>query len=402
MKRVLLFIFIFFVTELVYAQNPDLQELFFAQVEKSPQLGLDLSDSLNQLKIGREFNLNQLGDWTVSAVISGLGFTQTNTNANFPSSSIDFSNSQILIQKNTGVAQFFINAGLYSIPALGVPYKRATFYTSDTFGYLPQAYASYVPNQNFSISLGKLPAIGGPELTFTYQNLNIERGLLWTQTNTVSNGIQMNYSEKNLNLSLSWNDGAYSGKYNWLGASASYKMNQSHQLDISYVGSFSPNNANTFNTPLLQNNSQIGNVVYKFSSEHWQVVPYLQYSLIPANPSIGIPVSYTTRGGAILANYKMRPTEMGEAKLKNISLPVRVEYLSTNGGNVGGAPILLYGPNSSAWTFTITPTYQFEQYFMRFEASLVKAVNATAGASFGANGTNTSQVRGMVELGILY
>jgi hypothetical protein len=63
---------------------------------------------------------------------------------------------------------------------------------------------------------------------------------------------------------------------------------------------------------------------------------------------------------------------------------------------------LLYGPNSSAWTFTITPTYQFEQYFMRFEASLVKAVNATAGASFGVNGTNTSQVRGMVELGILY
>jgi len=368
----------------------------------SIQIGVNMDDALEFSSKGLAIDLGQYGEWIASAAVSGVGVTQTNVTPGYPSTTADVANAQLLLQKNTGVAQFFMKAGLYSFPGLGTPYKRASFYTNDTYGYIPQVYAAYVPNSNWSALIGKLQAMGGYESGFTYQNLNIARGILWAQTNVITRGIQVNHTQDKIALSLTLNDGAYSGKYNWLGASASFKMNQSHQLDVSYVGSFSPNNANTFNTPLLQNNSQIGNVVYKFSSEHWQVVPYLQYSLIPANPSIGIPVSYTTRGGAILVNYKTRPAEMGEAKLKNISLPVRVEYLSTNGGNVAGAPILLYGPNSSAWTFTITPTYQFEQYFMRFEASLVKAVNATAGASFGANGTNTSQVRGMVELGILY
>jgi hypothetical protein len=366
------------------------------------RLGMSMDNSIAFSDKALAIDLDQYGEWIASAAVSALGVSQTNTTPGYPSTTADLSNAQLVLQKNTGVAQFYFKAGSYSFPELGTPYKRASFYTNDTYGYVPQIYAAYVPNSNWSALIGKLQSMGGYEANFTYQNLNIARGLLWGQTNNISRGIQVNHKQANINLAFTLNDGSYSGKYNWLGASASYRPSLNHHLGISYVGPISPNNTNTFNTPLLQNNSQIGNVVYKFSSDHWHVVPYLQYSFIPANSSIGIPVSYTTRGGAILVNYKMRPTEMGAAKLKNISLPVRVEYLSTNGGNVAGAPILLYGPNSSAWTFTITPTYQFEQYFMRFEASLVKAVNASAGASFGANGTNTSQVRGMVELGILY
>ena len=383
-------------------QTATLQSFISATPTDTIQLGINMDNSLEFSGKGLAIDLGQYGEWIASAAVSAIGVSQTNTSPGYPSTTADLSNAQLILQKNTGVAQFYFKAGSYSFPTLGTAYKRANFYTADTYGYVPQVYAAYVPNSNWSAMIGKLQAMGGYESGFTYQNLNIARGILWAQTNVITRGIQVNHTQDKIDLAFTLNDGAYSGKYNWLGASASYRPNLNHYLGISYVGSFSPNNTNTFNTPLLENNSQIANVVYKFSSDHWQVVPYLQYSLIPANPSIGIPVSYTTRGGAILVNYKMRPTEMGAAKLKNISLPVRVEYLSTNGGNVAGAPILLYGPNSSAWTFTITPTYQFEQYFMRLEASLVKAINATAGASFGANGTNTSQVRAMVEVGILY
>jgi len=39
---------------------------------------------------------------------------------------------------------------------------------------------------------------------------------------------------------------------------------------------------------------------------------------------------------------------------------------------------------------------------MRFEASYVQALRATSGAAFGAQGSNASQLRGLVELGVLF
>ncbi|WP_353506543.1 outer membrane beta-barrel protein [Polynucleobacter sp. TUM22923] len=63
---------------------------------------------------------------------------------------------------------------------------------------------------------------------------------------------------------------------------------------------------------------------------------------------------------------------------------------------------MLYGAGSSAWSFTFTPTYQINQYFVRVEASYVKASNTTGGLAFGYSGNNNSQARAMMEVGILY
>lgn len=408
MKRVFVCLILLFVANFACSQNVGSQEFFFIKADESSPLGFNMDDSLALSNKSPKFNFQQFGEWTVSAAISGIGLGENNTESGYPSSTADFSNAQLLIQKKTGVAQFFIQTGLYSVPELGVPYKRANFYTNEMFGYLPQAYASYVPNENLSISIGKLPAMGGYESTFTYQNLNITRGLLWAQTNSVSQGIQINHSANKLNLSFTWNDGSDSGKYNWLGAAASYDINKENNIGIilvgatSSIGPFKPNSTNTIKTPLLDNNSQIFNLIYKYSTNNVLLVPYLQYSYIPADASIGIPVSYSTHGAAILANYKLLNQGEQDSKIKSISLPFRIEYIATTGGSAPNAPTLLYGPGSSAWSLTFTPTYQFKEYFVRLEASLVKAINITSGLGFGTQGTSTSQVRGMLEMGILY
>ncbi len=62
----------------------------------------------------------------------------------------------------------------------------------------------------------------------------------------------------------------------------------------------------------------------------------------------------TTWGGAILANYAFD---------SNWSLGGRVEYISQN----DGYDAVLYGKNSSAWTITVTPTYQYKVLFARAE-----------------------------------
>lgn len=63
---------------------------------------------------------------------------------------------------------------------------------------------------------------------------------------------------------------------------------------------------------------------------------------------------------------------------------------------------LMYGPGSSAWSLTLTPTFQYQRFFARGDLSIVRANNITPGNGFGATGTNTNQPRGVIEVGFLF
>jgi hypothetical protein len=83
-------------------------------------------------------------------------------------------------------------------------------------------------------------------------------------------------------------------------------------------------------------------------------------------------------GGAVLANYQVSPA---------FNLAGRIEYLDTSGTALDGAPNLLYGSGSGAWSATITPTWQCQRFFTRAELSYVKASGSTPGYVFGSTGT---------------
>jgi len=58
----------------------------------------------------------------------------------------------------------------------------------------------------------------GAESTFTYQNFNIERRIVWNQENAINRGIQVNQTLASTWLPRHWNDGYYSNRYSWLRA----------------------------------------------------------------------------------------------------------------------------------------------------------------------------------------
>src|SRR5437773_2619217 len=74
----------------------------------------------------------------------------------------------------------------------------------------------------------------------------------------------------------------------------------------------------------------------------------------------------------------------------------------SHGSAANGAPNLMYGPGSKAWSITVTPTYQYKIFFARAEFSHVGTSGTTAGLVFGPNGTNTTQTRAVFEVGILF
>lgn len=330
------------------------------------------------------------GKIMVDGVISGGGLYQSNpamsANGMNKSSFGDVDNAQLIINKTDGPIQFFVQAGVYSITSLGAPYYKSLQYDDHTFGYVPQGFVKLVPNANFSIEAGALPTLIGAEYSFSFENINIERGLLWNQEPAVSKGVQVNYAKGPWALSMAWTDGYYSGTYTALSGSAAYTFKNSDTLVFAAEGNLSKNRASTFVTPPEQNNGSIFNLIYTHTHGPWTITPYIQYSNSPSND---VSSSGSVWGAAVLTKYNFTP---------EVSLAGRVEYEDSS----GQANLLGYGVGSSAYSFTVTPAYQKGIFFIRGELSYTGLSKIASGAGFGSYGTKTSQVRVMGEAGFAF
>jgi hypothetical protein len=335
------------------------------------------------------FDIPDFGKIYVSGAVTAIGLVDSPAYVDYKGSYGDLSNAQVFVQKVDGAFQFFAQAGTYSFPTVGIPYIRSGETLSNTFGALPQGFVKYVDG-NFSLQAGKLPTLIGAEYGFTYENMNIERGLLWNQEPLVSRGIQANYTAGPVALSASWNDGFYSDRYNWGSAAATWTINSANSFEVIFGGNFGTTDYGTSATPIAQNNDkEIWNAIYSYTSGAWTAQAYYQYAQTATGASIGITNASSTSGVGILANYAVPNTSW------NIS--GRFEDVSSS-----GSANLLYGPGSKAWSFTLTPTYQVGVLFARGEVSFVGASSATAGDAFGPQGTKTSTTRFAIETGILF
>jgi hypothetical protein len=305
---------------------------------------------------------------------------------------VDVSNGQVFIQKADGWWQFYVQAGVYNIPALGTAYYATVDAVRDFYGPLPVGYLKLAPARHFSILVGLLPTLIGAESTFTFQNMNIERGLLWSQGNAVTRGVQVNEALGKLNASMSWNDGFYSDRFHWLTGSLSYAFNGTSALAVKAGGNLGQTAYRNLVTP-VQNNGSIYDLVYRYAKGPWIIQPYFQYADIPANPKAGIVEGAATRGEALLLTYKFR---------HGFSLAGRGEYLSSTRNAREQAVNLLYGPGSGAWSLTLTPTFQDQGFFIRGEFSLVSATRYAAGSAFGPQGLARTQPRGVIEAGVMF
>ncbi len=328
---------------------------------------------------------------SVNGVVTGMGISQGNRAPGDDAGQADLSNAQIFVQKTTGWWQFYAQGGAYNLPILGVPFLNTDKTVSDFYGPVPVAYLKLVPGKTTSILAGALPTLMGAESTFTFQNMNINRGLLWNQENAVNRGVQVNQTFGKMTASLSWNDGFYSNRYSWLSGSLAY-ADGPHTITFSGMGNLAQTAYRTTATP-LQNNSVMYALIYAYSKSGWIVQPYFQYSDVPTNAKAGIPKGASTYGGAILLSRTLK---------RGFSLAGRAEYIASTGSAAEGSVNMLYGPGSAAWSLTLTPTYQTGRFFIRGDLSLVRVNSETPGFAFGSDGSKRSQPRASIEAGFLF
>ncbi len=365
------------------------------------------------------FAVGSLGDIYVGGALTGYGYVQSNPFSNFATPAapgerdragrFDFSNLQGWVQNPEGMFQFYVQGGGYAIPQLGVANVGSIAQTDLLFTPLPVAFGKIQINDAWSIQGGRMPTIIGSEAPFTFQNLNINRGLLFVQENVINQGVQLNWADGPWSVSVAGTDGFFSGEITWFTGNVAYKIDDSNTIGINGGVNLGRQNVALrspryqFATPLFQQNSGIFNINYTYSNGPWIVTPYFQYTNVEADQRLGILQGASTYGGALLAAYSFTD---------NFSLAGRIEYEEQTGPrNSPLTPNLLgFGPGSNAFSVTVTPTYTWDRYFFRVEYAHVELggitrgnlAAGTLGTGFGRTGNRTSQDRYMVETGITF
>jgi hypothetical protein len=337
------------------------------------------------------FDAGPFGKIAVNGILSGFGMWQDDHVPGDNPTQPALSNGQVWIQKTDGWWRFYLQAGAYTIPALATPFLSTNKTLTDFYGPLPTAFLKLAPGKNTSILIGELPTLIGAEYTFDFENMNVERGLLWNQENAISRGIQLNQTIGKFTASLSLNDGFYSNRYTWLTGSLTYAKGP-HTLSFVGGGNCGQTAYQTAATP-VQDNGSIYNVIYTYTKGPWIIQPYFQYTDVPTNLKVGITKGADTAGGAILLSHAFK---------HGFSLAGRGEYISSSGSAAQKSVNLMFGPGSAGTSVTLTPTFQNGGFFFRGDLSWVNASSITPGDAFGSTGMNSNQFRAVGEIGFLF
>ena len=338
------------------------------------------------------FSAGFLGKVDANGIVAGSGMWQGNHVSGDDAGRAALSNGQIFFQKTDGLVQYYIQVGVYTLPSLGTPFLATDKTVSDFFGPVPVAFIKVPIGKSTSVQVGSLPTLIGAEYTFTFENMNICRGLLWNQENAINRGVQLNQTlGKYFSASVSWNDGFYSNRYTWITGMLTFTKGP-HSLAFGAGGNAGETGYQTTATP-VQNNGSIYNVIYTYSKGAWIVQPYFQYSDVPTNTGIGVAKGASTTGGAILVSRIFK---------HGFSLPARFEYIASTGSASDNSVNLMYGPGSIARSATLTPTYQAGGFYIRGDLSWVHAGSYTPGDVFGSGGVNSDQPRAMAEIGFIF
>jgi Putative beta-barrel porin-2, OmpL-like. bbp2 len=308
----------------------------------------------------------------------------------------DVSNGLLTVTKNAGVIRGSVTAGVYAFPTVGVALNPTNEQNANStlYGYVPAYDLAYVPNAHVTVEAGQLASLLGQESGFTFQNLDIQRGLVWAAENTFSRGMRLTYTNGKWFGDLGYTDGYYSGNsgraleglFGWTPTSST-----TWQFGFLIPGANTPPNV----TMAVANKREYDLML----TQQWGKLQLLPYALVVESPASAIR-GYTSPESALglvlLANYAFNSTYSIAGRVESFSNNSATSDLSANADLVG------YGPGSRATTWTITPAYHPGPFFARAEYSYVSVARFAPGLAFGTAGTVPNQSRFLVEAGVVF
>jgi len=283
--------------------------------------------------------------------------------------------------------------GGYAFPTIGAALNPTFQNGANTslYGALPLIDLAYAPNEHLSFMAGKLSSMLGQESAFTYQNVNIARGIGWALEPAVTRGARFTYANGAWSAAIEDDDGFYSGHYGTLSWMLAYAPSAASSLSFAAVEP--PIGAPPNVTASIANKSEY-DLMYSRQFGKWNLQPYLLFVRSPAAASLGYSANERASVAALLGSYAMTPRFSLGFRYENARDASAVNALGAN------ADLLGFGPGSAAQSLTLTPAYHLGTLFVRAEIARVELSGFTPGLGFGNSGSADTQTRIGLELGV--
>lgn len=288
----------------------------------------------------------------------------------------DVSNALYTFTRTSGTFRYGASLGAYAFPVVGQPLASAFGSNANTslYGLVPIGYLEYAPTGHFAVMAGKLAALLGQEGVFTYQNVDIQRGLGWNMEPLISRGVRVAYATGKLSADVEINDGYYSGRYRAVEGLLGWAFDTQTTAQFAAIVP----DANTPGNPTatIANKAEY-NFMFTQTVGKLTVSPYVLLVNSPASQPAGYTTSERAWAAVMLASYAF-----------NGSFSVAGRYeRAQNTGSVtdsgANADLVGYGPGSAASTYTLTPSYAIGKFAMRAEYSFVTATPASSNTRAG-------------------
>jgi len=296
-------------------------------------------------------------------------YTERTSNSVAPVSQTDLSNALLTLSKTTGQLQGSVTVGAYAFPVVGQSIVATTQQGANTslYGYVPAYDLAYVPNGNVTISAGQLATVIGQENGFTFQNFNIERGLVWAAEPAFSRGVRVAYANGKISGDLEYNDGYYSAN---AGRAVEGLAGWAPSATTDWLFAFIIPGANTPpNVTTTVANKREFDFMLTQQFGKLELEPYVLYIQSPASAALGYSNTESALGIVALANYAFNNVYSLGGRFESFANHSSAADASPNADLVG------YGPGSSAASWTITPEYHPGPLFLRAEYSYVTFIN---------------------------
>lgn len=284
-----------------------------------------------------------------------------------PQPNADVANGLLNVTVNAGKLHANATAGDYGFPTIGFPLvpDNAAGANVQLYSALPVAGITYSFDSHVSVSAGKFAALLGQESPFTYQNVNVQRGIAWGMEPTISRGVQLSYNNGPWTATLQENDAYYSGSDRAVEGLIAWSPGANTTLQFAAIvpGANVPPNITT-----SVGNKAEYNLMYTRTIGKLQLLPYFLWVHSPASSVLGYSNSENAWAGVLIGMWAFNPT---------LSLAFRYEEARNGSSPSSASPnadLVGFGAGSRASSQTITPAYHFGNGgLLRLEYSRVSA-----------------------------
>ncbi len=343
-----------------------------------------------------------VGDLTVSGGATGYGYYQTpnDDRAGVKTDGFNIGETQIDIQKSTGVIQFNVElATSGGSTALGIPFTQTGLAGG---ARVKPVYLGYVtiapPGSPVTVSAGIIPSIEGYEGTFDWGNPTQFTSDAWWVENSSSRGVALNYTFGPVSGSVSYGEGfpANDGVWNFAQAIANYTIDSNNVLSVFYAGAVGRTSVYTDPGNQFYKNSQMGGAYYSYTAGSLNLVPEVQYVYAKADAKIFLAKPTWNLAALVLGTYSFGTSPY--------SLGGMVEYFASHTSSADESNWYL-GPNAAGIGVAAAPTWQYKDLFARANLGFVYLTHNTAAdgsknVPFADNGRTSFQ--STLEAGLLF